>query len=161
MFYIIFKYFRVILLTISKNGISVTFGNKEGEKPMRPIHEVMLNPTRMRIIQEFNSQNTLTSTDLCQKILDVPRTTIYRHINVLLEHKLLVVVSEKKVRGSTERTLALNLGEFQKHNTLENASENALKFLLEKFGRFQSYFSATNPNPSEDKIWLIRISGGQ
>lgn len=118
------------------------------------INEVMLNPTRMRIIQELAAQPTLTSTQLCQKINDVPRTTMYRYINLLLEHNLLTIVSEKKIRGSIERTLALNINEFQKLNTLENLSQNALGFLLEKYGRFHTYFTRPQPNPGQDRIFL-------
>jgi DNA-binding transcriptional ArsR family regulator len=108
----------------------------------------------MRIIQEIANQKTITTTQLCQRMEDIPRTTLYRHITILLEHNLLCVVSEKKIRGSLERTLALNLGELVKHNTTENASQNALGFLLEKYSRFHSYFSKENPKPGEDKIFL-------
>ncbi len=121
---------------------------------MMNINEVMLNPTRMRIIQELATQQSLTSTQLCQKISDVPRTTMYRYINMLLEHRLLIIVSEKKIRGSIERTLALNISEFQKNNTIENSSQNALGFLLEKYGRFHTYFCGPQPNPGQDKIFL-------
>ena len=125
-----------------------------GGTMMMNINEVMLNPTRMRIIQELANQPTLTSTQLCQKINDVPRTTMYRYINMLLEHRLLTIVSEKKIRGSIERTLALNISEFQKRNTIENSSQNALGFLLEKYGRFHNYFNRPQPNPAQDKIFL-------
>jgi DNA-binding transcriptional ArsR family regulator len=108
----------------------------------------------MRIIQEIANQKTITTTQLYQRMEDIPRTTLYRHITVLLEHDLLYVVSEKKIRGSLERTLALNLGEIGKHNTIENASQDALGFLLEKYSRFHTYFSKENPKPGEDKIFL-------
>ena len=108
----------------------------------------------MRIIQEISTRQSITVTELCEKISDVPRTTMYRHINILLENNILSVVSEKKIRGSVERTLALNIGEISKHNTLENASQNALGFLMNRYARFHNYFSAENPDPGKDKIFL-------
>lgn len=108
----------------------------------------------MRIIQEVATQKSLTSTQICQIIREVPRTTIYRHITLLLEYNLLSIISEKKIRGSIERTLAINLGEFQKLNTIENASQNALGFLLEKYGQFHTYFTGENPKTSNGKIFL-------
>ena len=79
---------------------------------------------------------------------------MYRHINILLDSNILSVVSEKKIRGSLERTLALNIGEISKHNTLENASEHVLAFLMNRYARFHNYFSGENPDPGRDKIFL-------
>ena len=79
---------------------------------------------------------------------------MYRHINILLDHNILSVVSEKKIRGSLERTLALNVGEITKHNTLENASQLALGFFMNRYARFHNYFSGENPDPGKDKIFM-------
>lgn len=114
----------------------------------------MLNPIRMRIIQELATRQSITVTELCEKISDVPRTTMYRHINILLDNNILSVVSEKKIRGSLERTLALNIGEISKKNTLENASQNVLGFLMNKYARFHNYFRGENPDPAKDKIFF-------
>lgn len=116
--------------------------------------EVMLNPVRMRIIQELATRQNITASELCEKISDVPRTTIYRHINILLDNNILSVVSEKKIRGSLERTLALNTGEILKNNTIENASQSAWSFLMNRYARFHNYFSGENPDPGKDKIFL-------
>ena len=67
---------------------------------MKNISEVMLNPVRMRIVQELAIRQSMTASELCDKICDVPRTTLYRHINILLDSNILSVVSEKKICGS-------------------------------------------------------------
>jgi hypothetical protein len=41
---------------------------------------------------------------------DVPQTTLYRHINLLIEGGILQVVRETKVRGTLEREVTLPLG---------------------------------------------------
>lgn len=114
----------------------------------------MLNPVRMRIVQELASRPSLTATELCEKMGDVPRTTMYRHIGVLLENDIVSVVSEKKIRGSLERSLALNVGQITGNNTLENASQTVLGFLMNRYARFQKYFSGSNPDPGRDKIFF-------
>ena len=53
---------------------------------MSKINEVMLNPVRMRIIQTLVAKQNMTTTEICEKISDVPRTTLYRHIKVLLDN---------------------------------------------------------------------------
>lgn len=121
---------------------------------MKDINSVMLNTIRMKIIQELSSSQSLTTGELCERINSVPRTTMYRHINILLDNNILTVVSEKRIRGSIERTLALNIGEISKNNTIENASTNALSFLLNRYTRFHNYFNNGNPDPAKDKIFL-------
>ena len=121
---------------------------------MQNINEILLNPIRMRIIQELATKESMTATELCEKISDIPRTTMYRHINILLDNNILSVVSEKKIRGSLERTLALNIEEISGYNTLKNASQNAWSFLMNRYARFHNYFSRDNPDPGKDKIFL-------
>jgi hypothetical protein len=48
----------------------------------------------------------------------------------------------------------LNIGEISKSNTLENASQFALGFLMNRYARFHNYFSGENPDPAKDKIFL-------
>lgn len=121
---------------------------------MKNINEIILNPIRMRIIQELSTGKSITANELCERISDVPRTTMYRHINILIDNNILFVVSEKKVRGSLERTIALNITEITKHNTIENGAQNAFGFLMSNYAKFHSYFSGKNPNPAKDRIFL-------
>ncbi len=121
---------------------------------MKDINEIMLNSVRMRMIQLVAAKGSMTATELCAAMGDVPRTTLYRHVGVLLDSGIFFVVSEKKIRGSVERTLALNIGEITKHNTLENASGNALSFLMNRYVKLHRYFSQDKPDPGKDKIFL-------
>ncbi|MBN2047827.1 MAG: helix-turn-helix domain-containing protein [Anaerolineaceae bacterium] len=121
---------------------------------MTDISKVMLNPIRMRIVQELAVNTEMTSTEINEKMNDVPRTTLYRHINILLENHILTIVSETRIRGSLERTLALNVAEIKKHNTLENASHQALAFLMDRYARFHNYFNSEKANPAKDRIFL-------
>lgn len=50
----------------------------------------------MRIIQESAKGQTITANELCEKISDVPRTTMYRHIKILVDNNIISIVSEKK-----------------------------------------------------------------
>lgn len=121
---------------------------------MKDINNIMLNPVRMRIIQILAARKSMTTTELCKEIEDVPRTTLYRHIKILLDNNFLLVVSEQKIRGSFERTLALNTKEIVSHNTLDNAAQNALAFLMNRYVRFQNYFNSKSPDPGKDKLFL-------
>lgn len=121
---------------------------------MKDINKIILNPIRMRIIQTLANGVNITTNELCEIIKDVPRTTMYRHINTLINSNIVSVVSEKKIRGSLERTLALNTNKLKDHNSLENADQNALGFLMTTYSKFHNYFSSEDPNPIKDKLFL-------
>lgn len=118
------------------------------------INNVMLNPIRMRIVQVTAANGNVSASFICENMPDVPRTTVYRHIRILIDNGILTVVAENKVRGSLERVLSFNIEEITRHNTLENATQNAFAFLMNRYARFDKYFKAENPNPAKDRIFL-------
>jgi len=121
---------------------------------MKNINNIIMNPIRMRIIQTLSKNKLLTASEICENISDIPRTTLYRHIKILIENNILTVISEQKIRGSLERTLALNINEITKHNSVENATQTAFSFLMDKYVKFQKYFSRKKIDPGKDKIFL-------
>lgn len=68
--------------------------------------ELVLHPVRLRILQAVTGR-TVTTADLAERLEGVAAATVYRHVNTLLEAGVLKVVSERRVRGAVERTLAL------------------------------------------------------
>lgn len=121
---------------------------------MKDISKIILNPIRMRIIQQFSNRESITANELCEKINDVPRTTIYRHINTLIDNNILSIESEKKIRGSVQRTLVLNIREIKNQNNIENADQNTFAFLMSTYSKFHNYFNNENANPIKDKLLL-------
>jgi len=66
--------------------------------------ELLLHPVRLRIIGAFLGDRKLTTADLRAELPDVPPTSLYRHIGHLIDAGVLDVVSERRVRGTVERT---------------------------------------------------------
>ncbi len=69
--------------------------------------DLLLHPVRLRIVQAFLGDRTLTTTDLRGELPDVPAATLYRHVGVLAGAGVLAVVEERKVRGAAERRYRL------------------------------------------------------
>jgi DNA-binding transcriptional ArsR family regulator len=107
----------------------------------------------MRIIHILATTKNLTATDLSEKIGDVPRTTLYRHVKILLDHEILTIVSEKKVRGSLERTLDLNVEAFARNNSLENAPRQIFSFLMNKYASFHAYLNGERSETQKQTIF--------
>jgi DNA-binding transcriptional ArsR family regulator len=121
---------------------------------MQDINQVLLNPIRSRILQFVATHETATAGEIASLMTDVPRTTLYRHLKILTENNVITVVAENRVRGSVERTYALNLKALSDLNTTENALQNAFGFLMKIYGDFAEYFSDSNATPGIDKIFL-------
>lgn len=120
---------------------------------MKDINEVMLNPIRMRIIQTLVGNRSMTTTEICEKMRDVPRTTLYRHIKVLLDYEVLRVISEQKIRGSLERTLAVNLEEFSSENRDGEPLQHIFAFLMNCYRQFQTYFDSEDVDTGRDRVF--------
>lgn len=71
-----------------------------------PIADVVMHPVRLRIIQQIGGGRRTTA-ELRAALPDVAQATLYRHVAALVDAGVLAVVDERRVRGTTERTLAL------------------------------------------------------
>src|SRR5215831_1697445 len=61
--------------------------------------DLLLHPVRLRILQTFLGDRTLTTSDLQAELPDVPPASLYRHVGKLVDAGVLAVVSERRVRG--------------------------------------------------------------
>jgi hypothetical protein len=71
--------------------------------------DLLLHPVRLRIVQAFLGERTLTTADLRSELADVPVASLYRHVGLLADAGVLTVVGERKVRGTAERSYRLDL----------------------------------------------------
>ena len=123
-------------------------------KAPKDIADIALNPIRIRIIQTLAMNDELTAAQIGEAMTDVSRTTLYRHINTLIDAGLVTVVSEKKIRGSIERTLALNAKELQEQMSATDPTQEIFKFLMGTYVKFQKYFARDDIDPMANKIFI-------
>ena len=71
------------------------------------ITELLLHPIRIRIVQSAMDGTAITTSELCARMPDVSKATMYRHVALLVEGGLLKVVGEERVRGAVERSYRL------------------------------------------------------
>lgn len=72
--------------------------------------DVVLHPVRLRIVQAFLGDRSLTTAQLGEALADVPTATLYRQVATLVEGGVLEVAAEHRVRGAVERTYRLREG---------------------------------------------------
>src|SRR5262245_30414620 len=70
--------------------------------------ELLLHPVRLRILHAMAGGTSRTTSDLCERLPDVSKATMYRHVAVLHDAGVLVVEGERRVHGAVERTYSLD-----------------------------------------------------
>lgn len=69
--------------------------------------DVILHPLRARILGHLG-RRAMTTAELAEAMGDVPQATLYRHISLLQEQGIVRVASERRIRGTIERTLEVS-----------------------------------------------------
>lgn len=78
-----------------------------------PTADLLLHPVRLRVLQALLGGEELTTAELAVRLPDVPSASLYRHVARLANAGVLRVAAERAVRGTVERTYALELGSSQ------------------------------------------------
>ncbi|MEV6871788.1 helix-turn-helix domain-containing protein [Amycolatopsis sp. NPDC051128] len=68
---------------------------------------LLVHPVRLRIVHAMAGGRTRTTTELCERLPDVSKATVYRHVGVLAEGGILEVEGEQRVHGAVERRYRL------------------------------------------------------
>ncbi|MQY24042.1 helix-turn-helix domain-containing protein [Nocardia macrotermitis] len=71
--------------------------------------ELLLHPVRLRIVQTFLGDRTLTTSELSAELDDIPPGSLYRHVARMVDAEVLEIVAERRIRGTIERTYRLRL----------------------------------------------------
>ena len=117
----------------------------------RDFADVIMNPVRQRIAQYLILHRTGTVNEIAAALSDVPRPSLYRHMNVLLEAGCIEVVAQKSVRGAVERTYALV------QQPMENPSQEEIGKLVQGvltsvMSNFARYFANPAADPQRDLL---------
>lgn len=115
---------------------------------------VIMNSVRMRIVQHLMINGTATATQLAGSMTEVPKTTLYRHINVLEQAGIISVVDERKVRGTIEKTFAINMEAIEAEKDEDVVLNNAFSFLMNVYGDFVKFFTKEDADPQEEGVFI-------
>lgn len=119
------------------------------------IAEVVMNPVRQRIFQYFLLHETGTVKELKKALPDVPNASLYRHIKILADHSILMVVSENRIRGTVESVYQLNKDAL----ATEDESGNAVQMsLLGICASFAKYYASGSADPKKDLLLLTNCT---
>jgi hypothetical protein len=103
--------------------------------------DLLLHPVRLRIILAAAGRQ-VTAQQLANELPDIPQATLYRNINTLAAGGILVIVQERRVRNTLEKTYALpDQGLLLTVEDLENAQpEDYIRLFTQYLGLLLGYY---------------------
>lgn len=105
----------------------------------------------LQIVQYLQTYGEATTKQISEALPDIPAPTLYRHINKLIKDEVLLVKEERKVRGSTERILAINVTKFEECENSDIVA-TAYQFLMSIYEKFVKYGSGKEVDPVKDRL---------
>lgn len=102
---------------------------------------LLLHPVRLRIILATAGRE-VTAQQLASELSDIPQATLYRNINTLAAGGILIVVQERRVRNTIEKTYALpGQGLLLNQDDLKEAQpEDFMRLFTQYLGQMLGYF---------------------
>jgi DNA-binding transcriptional ArsR family regulator len=131
--------------------------------------ELLIHPVRVRILHALFDGVTRTTSELCERLPDISKATVYRQVSLLAEAGVLEVADEHRVRGAVERYYRLRRSqaridaEAAARMTLEDHRQGFAAAVAALVAEFSSYLDRPGANPTADSvgyrqipIWLSR-----
>jgi DNA-binding transcriptional ArsR family regulator len=118
---------------------------------------LILHPVRMKIIQSLLNGKEMTVSQLGERAKDIPQATLYRHLNKLLDAKIIQVVKENQIRGTVEKVYILNQPSVQsQEDFLALSSEEHLElfmnFTTQLMGMYENYLHQGEADLMKDGV---------
>lgn len=111
--------------------------------------KTVMNPARLRILEFFILHESATVAEMRRELSDIPQASLYRHMSALVDDGWLVVQSEEKKRGATERRYRL------KPSVSENGKADYMQVfdvLMSLMATFKRYFAKPDCDPVRDML---------
>ena len=121
---------------------------------MASLADLLHQPVRWRVVQALIGRS-LTTAELGEVLSDVPTTTLYRHVAVLVKADVLKVTDERRIRGATERTYELNTAAADADNEAPDRDRLRTMFtvyLAGLAGDFDRYLERDDVDPHRDGV---------
>lgn len=120
--------------------------------------DLLLHPVRLRVLQLLLGGEEMTTSEIAARLPDVPTASLYRHIARLADAEVLRVVRERAVRGTSERTYAVDLAathvgpDAVRRMTPEDHRRAFTAFVAGLLGQFERYLEREEIDSAEDRI---------
>ena len=129
---------------------------------MEKIIKILTDPVANNLIQLIRVEGRLTISEILKKAEGIPRATVYRKIDRMLEAGIIEVVDTNKVRGQTENIYSIKTIYVNAPESSEDGMKMMTAMLLRLYGLCDVYFKREDADVERDKLfafnYAIRLS---
>jgi DNA-binding transcriptional ArsR family regulator len=125
--------------------------------------DLLLHPVRVRIVHAMAGGRILTTSDLCARLPDVPKTTMYRHVALLASEGVLEVEGEQRVHGAVERRYRLRREravidrEAAASMSLDDHRHGFAAAMAVLLAEFNAYLDREHADPFADSVGYAQV----
>jgi DNA-binding transcriptional ArsR family regulator len=125
--------------------------------------DLLLHPVRMRIVHAMSGGRVRTTADLCARLPDVSKATVYRHIALLVDGGVLEVAGERRVHGAVERCYRLHRAravidrESAASMSLDEHRNGFAAAMAGLVAEFNAYLDREHADPTADSVVYRQI----
>lgn len=119
---------------------------------------LLLHPVRLRVVHALSGGRELTTGELCARLPEVSKVTVYRHVSLLAEAGFLEVAGEHRVRGAVERRYRLRQdrpsidGDAAAAMSLDDHRRGFAAAMVVLIAEFNAYLDREGANPTADSV---------
>lgn len=116
--------------------------------------ELLAHPVRLRIVHALSGGRVMTTSQLCARMPDVSKATVYRHVDLLSEYGILDLAGEQRVRGAVERSYRLRR-ERAVIDSVASVEDHRRIFAVAMatlLAEFQTYLDSDSADPAADLV---------
>lgn len=125
---------------------------------MEKLLKVLTDPVSNRILQMMRVRERMTISDILSENTDVPRATVYRKVEKMLDVGAIKIVDSHKVRGQTENVYSIKQIYITNPKTNEDSMEIVTISLMQILDQYTRYFKNENADVNRDKLFLLNYA---
>ncbi len=120
--------------------------------------ELLLHPVRMRLVNAMHAAGMLTTSELCVRLPDLPKATVYRQVHRLVRGGVFEVESVRQVRGAVERRYRRGAGRAvvdandARSMTLDDHRRGFTAAMAALIADFNVYLDRGDADPMADEV---------
>ncbi len=125
---------------------------------MKEIIKILTDPASNRLIQLIRTKGKMTIADILSESPDVPRATVYRKIEKMLNADVIEIIDSHKVRGQIENVYAIKNIYLSPPKDNADGMEIMKLTLMQLFGLCDNYFKSDDADVERDKLFVLNYA---
>ncbi len=117
--------------------------------------KILTDPISNKIIQLIRIKGQMTVSEIIDANTGIPRATIYRRIEKMVEVGAIYVADTNKIRGQVEKIYAIKDIFVQGSPSNEDNLKLTTMSLMSILGQYEAYFQGEDVDINRDKLFMV------